>query len=102
MEMFWCPAAWDLGEAAKIVVLSVTEGEDKPAKYPKMFREASYAVLNKVDLLPYVPFDVDKAMAYARDINPGLRWFLTSSTTGEGLDAWCEFLESHIRVPSIV
>jgi hydrogenase nickel incorporation protein HypB len=97
-----CPANWDLGEAAKVVVLSVTEGEDKPAKYPQMFRRASYAVLNKIDLLPYVSFDVDKAMACAADVNPGLRWFLTSATTGEGLDAWCDFLEAEMRALTVV
>ena len=87
-----CPASWDLGEEAKVVVFSVTEGEDKPLKYPKMFREASYAVLNKIDLLPYVPFDVDRALAYAREVNPALRFFLTSALTGEGLTEWFEFL----------
>ena len=68
-----CPASWDLGEDAKMVLFSVTEGEDKPLKYPKMFREARYVVLNKIDLLPYVPFDVELAMAYARQVNPELR-----------------------------
>jgi hydrogenase nickel incorporation protein HypB len=87
-----CPASWDLGEEAKLVVFSVTEGEDKPLKYPKMFREASYAVINKIDLLPYVPFDVDRALAYAREVNPSLRFFLTSALTGEGLTEWFEFL----------
>jgi hydrogenase nickel incorporation protein HypB len=87
-----CPASWDLGEEAKLVVFSVTEGEDKPLKYPKMFWEASYAVINKIDLLPYVPFDVDRALAYAREVNPSLRFFLTSALTGEGLTEWFEFL----------
>ncbi len=87
-----CPAAWYLGEDAKVVVFSVTEGEDKPVKYPKMFREARYAVLNKMDLLPYVPFDVDRAVAFAREVNPELEFFLTSATTGSGLDAWYDFV----------
>ena len=87
-----CPAAWDLGESAKIAVLSVTEGEDKPLKYPRMFREARWMVLNKIDLLPYVPFDVDQAIAFARQINPELEFFLTSAHTGEGLDSWFGFL----------
>jgi len=87
-----CPASWDLGEEAKVVLFSVTEGEDKPLKYPKMFREASYAVLNKIDLLPYVPFDLDRALGYAREVNPSLRFFLTSALTGEGLTEWFEFL----------
>ncbi|MDX2060150.1 MAG: hydrogenase nickel incorporation protein HypB [Gemmatimonadales bacterium] len=87
-----CPASWDLGEAAKIVVFSVTEGEDKPLKYPKMFRMARYAVLNKIDLLPHLDFDVDLAIANARQINPDLRFFLTSARTGEGLAEWYDFL----------
>ena len=65
-----CPANWDLGEDAKIVVFSVTEGEDKPLKYPRMFEQARYAVLNKIDLLPYVPFDVERSIENARSINP--------------------------------
>jgi hydrogenase nickel incorporation protein HypB len=92
-----CPASWDLGEAAKVVVFSVTEGEDKPLKYPKMFREARYAVLNKVDLLPYVPFDVELAIANARAVNPALQFFRTSALTGEGLPAWFDFLRSQVR-----
>ena len=89
-----CPASWDLGEAAKIVIFSVPEGEDKPVKYPKMFRMAQYAVINKIDLLPYVPFDVDRAIEYARSVNPDLEFFLTSALTGEGLDDWYAFLEA--------
>ena len=91
-----CPASWSLGEEAKIVVFSVTEGEDKPLKYPKMFQESRYAILNKIDLLPHVPFDVDLALGYARDVNPDLQFFLTSALTGEGLDAWFAFLRSRI------
>ena len=87
-----CPASWYLGEDAKVVVFSVTEGEDKPLKYPKMFREARYAVLNKMDLLPYVPFDVDRAVAFARQVNPGLEFFFTSATSGSGLDEWYDFV----------
>jgi hydrogenase nickel incorporation protein HypB len=95
-----CPASWDLGETAKIVVFSVTEGEDKPLKYPKMFRMARYAVLNKVDLLPHLDFEVDKAMACAREVNPELRFFLTSARTGEGLDTWFDFLRQQVRSPA--
>ncbi len=95
-----CPASWDLGESAKVVVFSVTEGEDKPVKYPKMFRMARYAVLNKIDLLPHLDFDVDRAVAFARAVNPDLRFFLTSARTGEGLEEWTSFLES--RIPSTV
>jgi len=89
-----CPASWDLGEAAKVVVFAVTEGEDKPLKYPKMFREARYAVLNKIDLLPHVPFDVDRALAFARQVNPALEFFRTSALTGEGLGDWFAFLRT--------
>jgi hydrogenase nickel incorporation protein HypB len=95
-----CPAGWDLGEVAKIVVFSVTEGEDKPLKYPAMFRKSRYAVLNKIDLLPYLDFDVALAMANARSINPELQFFLTSARTGEGLEAWYEFLRSAVRAPA--
>jgi hydrogenase nickel incorporation protein HypB len=95
-----CPASWDLGETAKVVVLSVTEGEDKPLKYPKMFRTAKYAVLNKIDLLPHVPFDVDRAVAFAHEVNPDLEFFFTSALTGEGLDTWYAFLRAHARTPA--
>lgn len=94
-----CPASWDLGETAKVVLFSVTEGEDKPSKYPKMFRMARYAVLNKIDLLPHVPFDVDRAVALAREVNPELDFFFTSALTGEGLDVWYGFLRSQVRAP---
>jgi len=94
-----CPASWDLGETAKISILSVTEGEDKPAKYPKMFRESRYLVLNKIDLLPYVPFDVDRALAYAREVNPELTVFFTSALTEEGMDDWLDFLRAQITQP---
>ncbi len=88
-----CPAAFDLGEAAKVVVLSVTEGEDKPLKYPEMFRVASLLLLNKADLLPYVDFDVDFALQCARRVNPGLPAILTSAKSGVGIDAWLEWIE---------
>jgi hydrogenase nickel incorporation protein HypB len=92
-----CPASWDLGEAARVVLFAVTEGEDKPLKYPKMFRTAQYAVLNKVDLLPHVPFDPELAEANARQVNPALRFFRTSAYTGEGLDAWYGFLRGLVE-----
>jgi len=94
-----CPASWDLGETAKIVLFSVTEGEDKPLKYPKMFQEAKYVVLNKTDLLPHVPFDVDKAQAFAREVNPDLMFFQTSALSGSGMDAWYGFLRAQARQP---
>jgi hydrogenase nickel incorporation protein HypB len=92
-----CPASWDLGEEAKVVVFSVTEGEDKPLKYPKMFREARYAVLNKVDLLPHLRFDLPRAVENARRVNPALRFFLTSATTGEGMESWYDFLRERVH-----
>ena len=91
-----CPASWDLGETAKIVVFSVTEGEDKPLKYPKMFRLADAVVLNKIDLLPYVPFDLARAEAYLREVNPALTILRTSALTGVGMDTWYSFLRQRI------
>ena len=87
-----CPALWDLGEAAKIVILSVTEGEDKPLKYPDMFAAASLMVLIKIDLLPHVDFDVAKCIAYARRVNPGIAVLQLSATRGDGMDAWLDWL----------
>jgi hydrogenase nickel incorporation protein HypB len=87
-----CPAGYDLGEALKVVVLSTTEGDDKPLKYPAMFRNASVLVINKIDLLPYVPCDVEALTANARQINPDLRIFQTSCTSGAGIAEWCEWL----------
>jgi hydrogenase nickel incorporation protein HypB len=89
-----CPAAFDLGEACKVVILSVTEGEDKPIKYPDMFRAADLMLLNKCDLLPYLSFDVDRAIAFARQVNPALRVIKTSATTGEGMDEWLAWIEA--------
>ena len=87
-----CPAAFDLGEAHKVVILSVTEGEDKPLKYPDMFRAASVMVLNKIDLLPHVDFDLDAALEYARRVNPQIRVIRLSATRGDGMDEWLQFL----------
>lgn len=87
-----CPALWDLGEAAKVAVLSVTEGEDKPAKYPDMFAAASLMILNKTDLLPHLRFDVERAIAHARRVNPRIEVLQLSATTGEGMDAWIGWL----------
>jgi len=83
-----CPAAFDLGEACKVVILSVTEGDDKPLKYPDMFAAANVLVLSKIDLLPHVPFDADAAIANARAINPELQVVRISALTGEGMDDW--------------
>ena len=93
-----CPAAFDLGEAHKVVILSVTEGEDKPLKYPDMFHAADLMILNKVDLLPYVSFDVDKSIEYARRINPKLAVLKVSATTGEGMERWLAWLTEGVDV----
>jgi len=91
-----CPAAFDLGEAHKVVILSVTEGEDKPIKYPDMFAAASLMLLNKCDLLPYLSFDVDQAIDYARRVNPDIQVIRTSATSGEGMAAWLEWIEAGV------
>ena len=92
-----CPSSYDLGEAAKIVVLSVTEGEDKPLKYPSMFFRSELLVLNKIDLLPYVPFKLEKAREFARRVHPGIEIIELSSLTGEGLPQWQQWIESRLR-----
>jgi hydrogenase nickel incorporation protein HypB len=91
-----CPSAFDLGEAHKVVVLSVTEGEDKPLKYPDMFAASSLLLLNKVDLLPHVNFDVARAIEYARRVRPGIEVMQLSATTGAGMDAWLGWLRAHL------
>jgi hydrogenase nickel incorporation protein HypB len=90
-----CPALFDLGEQAKVVILSVTEGEDKPIKYPHMFKASSVMLLNKIDLLPYLKFDVERCIAYARQVNPAIEVFRVSAETGEGMSAWYGWLRSH-------
>ena len=87
-----CPAGFDLGEAHKVVVLSVTEGEDKPLKYPDMFAAASLMLLNKVDLLPHLSFDVERCLANARRVNPAIEVIEVSATTGEGMDDWLAWI----------
>lgn len=88
-----CPAAFDLGETRKVVILSVPEGEDKPLKYPDMFAAADLLLLNKVDLLPHLRFDVAQCLDYVHRINPDLRVLHTSALTGEGLEAWSRWIE---------
>jgi hydrogenase nickel incorporation protein HypB len=89
-----CPALFDLGERRKVAILSVTEGDDKPLKYPHMFQEADLVLLNKIDLLPYVDFDVERAAAHARDVNPDVSIMALSTRTGEGLAAWYSWLQN--------
>lgn len=87
-----CPASWNLGEDMRVVVVSTTEGDDKPAKYPQMFAASQVMIVNKLDLLPYVDYDLQKVKRQALAINPHLRIFELSCRTGEGLDAWCAWL----------
>ncbi len=87
-----CPSNYDLGEAFKVVVASTTEGDDKPLKYPAMFRSASVLIINKIDLLPYIASDVDALQSNALAVNSALTVFRTSCTTGEGISAWCDWL----------
>ena len=89
-----CPALFDLGERAKVAILSVTEGDDKPAKYPHMFAAADLFLINKIDLLPYVAFDVDRCIAHARDVRPGIAVIALSATTGENVGAWYDWLRA--------
>jgi hydrogenase nickel incorporation protein HypB len=89
-----CPAAWNLGEDIRVVLVSTTEGDDKPAKYPQMFAVSQVMVVNKLDLLPYVDYDLEKVKRQALAINPRLRIFEVSCRNGMGLDAWCEWLAS--------
>ena len=88
-----CPAAFDLGEAHKVVILSVTEGEDKPIKYPDMFRAAKLMLMNKCDLLPHLTFSVPKAIEFARRVNPAIEVIEVSATSGQGMDDWLAWIE---------
>ena len=87
-----CPALFDLGEDARVVIMSVTEGEDKPIKYPDMFHSSQLCIINKIDLLPYVNFDVEKAKEYARQVSHITEFIELSATTGEGMEQWYEWL----------
>jgi hydrogenase nickel incorporation protein HypB len=91
-----CPALFDLGEAHKVVIISVTEGEDKPQKYPHMFHAADICVINKTDLLPYVNFDIARCREYARQVNNNLTFFELSATTGAGMEAWLDWLRQNV------
>lgn len=91
-----CPAMFDLGENKRVVIISVTEGEDKPLKYPYMFDSSDICIINKTDLLPYVNFSVEKVKEYAMRINHHLKFFELSATTGEGMDSWLDWLKSQL------
>ena len=92
-----CPAAFDLGEDFRVTVISCTEGDDKPKKYPRMFLTSELMLVSKSDLLPYIPFSVDAVTKDARDINPDLEVITISSLKGEGLDKWCEWLMNKVK-----
>lgn len=96
-----CPSAFDLGEAHKVVILSVTEGEDKPIKYPDMFHAADLMILNKTDLLPYLDFDVDQCIAFARQVNPRIKILLMSAKTGEGMSNWLGWITAELALQGI-
>jgi hydrogenase nickel incorporation protein HypB len=93
-----CPTSYDLGEESKIVILSVTEGDDKPLKYPGAFAKSRLMVLNKIDLLPYVPFDMEAARRNARSIHPDIEIIETSCTAGNGLDSWRQWIAERMRL----
>jgi hydrogenase nickel incorporation protein HypB len=95
-----CPAMFDLGERAKVVILSVTEGEDKPLKYPHMFRAASLMLVNKIDLLPHLDFDLERALDGARQVNPDMPVLRLSARTGEGMEQWYDWLRREAKAAS--
>lgn len=97
-----CPAMFDLGEKERVVIISVTEGDDKPLKYPDMFYTSTVCIVNKIDLLPYVPFDIEKVKANALKINPRLKIFEVSCTSGQGLQEWYGWLKSKVVVDAVV
>jgi hydrogenase nickel incorporation protein HypB len=96
-----CPAMFDLGEQERVVIISVTEGDDKPLKYPDMFLSSTVCVINKTDLLPYVPFNMEQCRANASKVNPKLRFIELSCTSGEGLQDWYAWLQSKVPAPVI-
>lgn len=93
-----CPSSFDLGEAHKVVVLSVTEGDDKPLKYPDMFDAADLMIINKTDLLPYVDFDIDRCVQFARQVNPDIQVLQISSTKGENFNDWTNWIEDKVQL----
>ena len=95
-----CPALFDLGEHSKVVVISVTEGQDKPLKYPHMFAAAGLVLINKIDLVPYVNFDLETCFGFARSVNPGVEILPISATSGEGLEAWYDWIRAEIGIPA--
>jgi hydrogenase nickel incorporation protein HypB len=97
-----CPALFDLGELCKVVVISVTEGTDKPLKYPHMFAAATLVIINKIDLLPYVDFDLDLCAQHARSVNPAVEIIAVSATNGDGIEFWQQWIDAHAgEVPAV-
>jgi hydrogenase nickel incorporation protein HypB len=92
-----CPASFDLGEDYRVALIATTEGDDKPKKYPKMFLTSEMMVVSKADLLPYLPFSVEAVVKDAREVNPDIEVITVSSTSGEGMDAWCAWLEARVK-----
>ena len=95
-----CPASYELGEHRRIVITSTTEGEDKPLKYPALFRKSQALVINKIDLLPFLDFDLEQAKEFARRVNPNLRIFETSCKTGQGIEPWADWLRAGVSRPT--
>ncbi len=93
-----CPALFDLGESKRVVIISVTEGDDKPIKYPEMFQSSDICLINKIDLLPYVPFSVDRFKEYARMVKPEMEFIELSALTGEGLGFWLDWIKTEERI----
>ncbi len=93
-----CPSMFDLGENKRVVIISITEGEDKPIKYPDMFHSSDICIINKMDLLPYLKFDLEKLKEYALQVNPNLEFFEVSATTGEGMNKWYDWLFSQYKI----
>jgi hydrogenase nickel incorporation protein HypB len=91
-----CPAMFDLGESKRVVIMSVTEGEDKPLKYPAMFETSQLCLINKVDLLPYLEFDLDKSIEYIQSVNPGIEIIQVSATTKDGLVGWYHWIKQNV------
>ena len=92
-----CPSMFDLGENVRVVIISITEGEDKPIKYPDMFYGSQICIINKIDLLPYLKFDIEKLKDYAKKVNPNLLFFEVSAYTGEGMESWYNFLKKSLK-----
>ena len=96
-----CPSMFDLGEKNRIVIISTTEGEDKPLKYPDMFHTSDICIINKIDLLPYLNFDIEKLKSSALQVNPKLQFFEVSATTGQGMEKWYEWLKKELQLAQL-